>query len=203
MEMILPHLSAEDIVVDVGCGNGRLAVALLPHVRMSCGLDYSSELITSAREVNPKVLFFVGDANNITAWIELRRQSKLPFFNTIVSNVAIRKDGCKLDRIMPAINRFAQKPTQCFFRIQGECDLPEWLIAPPLYNEEEIRHYIGNSWTISITEETYMQKFTDEIYFRTFLGRINLKARPEMFQQTKAWSLKVQRQYYCVRAEKI
>lgn len=194
MEMILPRLSADDAVIDVGCGNGRLAAVLAPKVRAVYGLDYSEDLIDAARKTNPEILFYSGDANYFDTW------SSLPLFNTVVSNVAIRKDGCKLNHILPIVNRLARRPTRCFFRIQGERDLPGWLVAPPLYNEEEIRHHFAVAgWDLEIAEETYLQKFTDGAYFRTFLERIGVTAHSEMFQRAN-WPLRVLRQYYCVSA---
>lgn len=194
MEMILPHLRPTDVVIDIGCGNGRLAAAISPHVKKVCGVDYSQELVEDARARNPDVFFVSKDVNNFDTW------TRLPLFEKVVSNVAIRKDGCKLEQILPAIGKVARRPTQCFFRIQGERDLPGWLVTPPLYNEEEIRYHFGDDWNLEITEEIYQQKFTDEAYFRTFLERIGITVQEISFSKVKSWPLRVQRHYYCVSA---
>jgi len=177
-----------DKVLDVGCGGGRLAAyAASQGVAKVCGLDYSGELIEVAVERYPGIVFYCRDVNNPKS-LQLDDT-----YNVLVSNVAIRKDGVRLPDLLQ--NTDAER---CYFRIQGERDLPGWTTELPLYSENEIRSAF-KGWSLDIKQEVYQQKFTDEAYFRTFLERIGLIPREEPFQ-AKTWPLRVQRHYYCVAA---
>ncbi len=48
-------------VVEVGCGNGRDATAILQHTADYIGFDYSEEMIELARSANPEARFEVDD----------------------------------------------------------------------------------------------------------------------------------------------
>ena len=56
---VLPLLApgAEDVVLDVGCGNGRWAAALAPSVARYIGIDFSDGLIAAARARVPGAEF--------------------------------------------------------------------------------------------------------------------------------------------------
>jgi len=45
--MVLPNIKSDDVAIDIGCGGGRLAIALQPHLRC-CGVDFSEKLIEEA-----------------------------------------------------------------------------------------------------------------------------------------------------------
>lgn len=47
--LILPFISKSDIVVDIGCGVGRLLKWVAPHCKRAVGLDISSEMLARAR----------------------------------------------------------------------------------------------------------------------------------------------------------
>jgi len=189
MQLIHPHLAADTTVLDIGCGNGRLAAALAKIVHTAYALDYSQELVKAAKEEFSNLAFFCGDANNQDTW------KKLPQFEIAVSNVAIRKDGCRLEDI---VSQLHLRQAKCFFKIQSDRDLPNWLFQPPLYSESEIREYFSG-WELQILEETYNQKFTDEAYFRTFFERIGLKPI-NRFAEISHWPARFRRHYYCIRA---
>jgi ubiquinone/menaquinone biosynthesis C-methylase UbiE len=62
-------LNAEDICVDIGCGNGRISDYINRRTNASMiGLDYSPSAIEFARameESNPKLRFAIGDINDL------------------------------------------------------------------------------------------------------------------------------------------
>jgi SAM-dependent methyltransferase len=47
--LVLPFISSSDVVVDVGCGIGRLLKWVAPHCRQVVGLDVSGEMLKLAR----------------------------------------------------------------------------------------------------------------------------------------------------------
>jgi amino acid adenylation domain-containing protein len=92
------QLSLESVVLDAGCGDGRLATALAPHAGLVVGFDLSPEMIASARRRACEagfgnVRFLVGDI------------SDPPFapasFDLVVSSFALHETS--LDRTLPGI----------------------------------------------------------------------------------------------------
>ncbi len=61
------QLGPTDVVADLGCGTGRIAAHIAPHVAHVYGSDFSQTVIDVARErrSGPKVSFDLGDLNNI------------------------------------------------------------------------------------------------------------------------------------------
>jgi SAM-dependent methyltransferase len=98
--------SADEAVLDVGCGSGQFAVALAPHVRHVTGVDLTSAMLDQARALQAKA----GIAN--IDWIEADSLD-LPFadgaFDLVVSRsmfhhaadtrgtLAEMRRACKLD----------------------------------------------------------------------------------------------------------
>ena len=66
---VLPLLAAgaDDVVLDVGCGNGRWAAALAPHVARYLGIDFSDGLIAAARARVPGAEFHTITAQQFAA----------------------------------------------------------------------------------------------------------------------------------------
>lgn len=66
----LQKLAAEQSVLDVGCGNGRL-VSGLPQGVDYTGFDFSETLLSAARELYPKQTFIYGNVVEPAAWQNL------------------------------------------------------------------------------------------------------------------------------------
>lgn len=66
---VLPLLEAgsADVVLDVGCGNGRWAAALAPRVARYIGLDFSEDLLAAARGRVPQGEFHLLTAQQFAA----------------------------------------------------------------------------------------------------------------------------------------
>ena len=66
---VLPLLAAaaHDVVLDVGCGNGRWAAALAPQVAHYVGIDFSDGLIAAARARVPGAEFHTMTAQQFAA----------------------------------------------------------------------------------------------------------------------------------------
>ena len=66
---ILPLLEVrgDDVVLDVGCGNGRWAAALAPSVARYIGIDFSKGLLAAARERVPQGEFYAVPAQQFAA----------------------------------------------------------------------------------------------------------------------------------------
>lgn len=193
-QMILPNIKSHDVAVDIGCGGGRLAVALQPYLRCY-GVDFSAKLIEETQKQHPHIVFHHGDVELPSGW------ACLPNFNVVVSNCAIRKDGCRLEKIVPMIRRFAQQPVKLFFRIQGDGDLPGWVKNPPFYGKDEILTAL-NGFEVCVETETYEQGFSSQGYLRKFMERINIQPNESAFDSCKKGRIRIKRQYFLVRAIK-
>jgi len=73
IEAIQRHLSRDDRVLDIGCGNGHATLQYAPLVRHVTGVDYSPSMIEAAkrligsesREVQSRTTFAVADARDL------------------------------------------------------------------------------------------------------------------------------------------
>ncbi|MCW3041700.1 MAG: class SAM-dependent methyltransferase [Solirubrobacterales bacterium] len=67
LELLDVTPSPEDVVLDVGCGVGRLLKAITPQVRASVGIDVSAEMVARAREnlAGLPVTLHVGDGMSL------------------------------------------------------------------------------------------------------------------------------------------
>jgi trans-aconitate methyltransferase len=54
----------EETILDLGCGTGELTHAIAKHTPNIIGMDYSPEMIASAKLSFPEIQFFVNDAAN-------------------------------------------------------------------------------------------------------------------------------------------
>lgn len=193
LELVVPSLQPTDVLVDIGCGNGRLAGALRPFVAKCIAIDFSWDLIASASGKYTMIDFKHGNAEDAKTWRDL------PKPDVAVSNVAIRKDGCRIEHLMPHLRRCRQ----LFFRIQVQGDIPGWADTSPLYSAEEIGALLGAYFEVSIEVESYMQGFSDADYFRLFLQRINLTPNKAELDAAPAGRLYVPRSYALVSARRL
>jgi len=192
LELIIPSLQHTDTVVDIGCGNGRLAGALRPFVSKCVGIDYSHSLVAKAQAKHCLVNFEHGDVCDKRTW------HGLPKFDVAVSNVAIRRDGCALDKLLPYIKHCRQ----LFFKIQLQGDMLDWANTSPLYHPTEIGYYLEPYFDLEIEIESYTQGFSDADYFRLFLQRINLIPNNAQLDTAPAGRLYIPRTYALVSARR-
>lgn len=59
-------LQPEQRVLDLGCGTGRVAQMLVPHVKKVVGIDIAPEMIDKAKETVPEAEFVVADARDLS-----------------------------------------------------------------------------------------------------------------------------------------
>lgn len=185
LDMIIPQLRETDTLVDIGCGNGRLGVALQPLVARSIGVDYSEELVSVSCDKYPDVEFQCRDANQ-----------GLPSADVAVSNASIRKDGCRLDAMLENLEGYRQ----LFFRIQIDEDMPGWADPSPLYSQGEIRAHLEPSFSVSLVVESYEQGFSDKDYFQKLLKRIGMKPLAKTLRAPAKKRIRVPRSYALVSA---
>jgi SAM-dependent methyltransferase len=60
------NLSQKKSFLDIACGPGHLAVAAVDQGCKATGLDFSAEMINSARQLYPAITFEEGDAQNLS-----------------------------------------------------------------------------------------------------------------------------------------
>ena len=73
LEFLFKNIKKDDIVLDLGCGNGRFYEFI--KVKGYIGIDPSSKLIGICKKKYPDVEFIIGDANN------------MPFDNKLFDNI--------------------------------------------------------------------------------------------------------------------
>ena len=61
-KLVFPHLPAKARILDLCCGTGQLAQALLARGHQVTGLDVSQEMLRLARQNAPTAEFIVADA---------------------------------------------------------------------------------------------------------------------------------------------
>jgi len=71
MQSYLNIVKDGDKVLDLGCGNGRMLKGISSNKIEYTGVDFSKELISIAKEVNPKSKFLVGDITRVGLWKRL------------------------------------------------------------------------------------------------------------------------------------
>ena len=147
-------------ILDLGCGGGRLGLYLASRGITAWGMDNDPTLIKSLREQHPEMRWHLGNAEQSGAWLGM------PHFDWIVSNVCIRKDQCRLETLMPAV-----EGSSILFRIQGSRDLAGYVDETPCYSEDEILRLIPGC---TIEAEHYAQRFTSADYLRSSIQKIGM-----------------------------
>lgn len=190
--LLLANIQPGSEILDLGCGGGRLALALA-EVGKVTGLDFSAEMIQDLQLQQPTVTWQIGNAESPDTW------THFPRFDAIVSNVCIRKDQCRLDRVMQNITD-TQNRSCLIFRIQGSKDLSGYVVSNPCYSEAEIENCLSRfGWTVKLSTERYHQRFTSFDYLRSSIEKIGMKPAGQAFLGTKR-NLSIGREYHLVCA---
>jgi len=166
-EMIEAAVSPDSHVLDLGCGGGKLGRFLLPRVAAVTSIDYSEQLVEAAKKALPEIGFVCGDVNDALTWEGINK------IDVAISDVAIRKDGCRLERFLPLLLEKLKEPATLVFRIQADKDLEGWVRGDVFYSEDEIQEIIGLDG-LSLDVESFVQRFSSVDYFKTFLEKIGL-----------------------------
>lgn len=188
-QRLLSTIQPGSRILDLGCGGGRLAVALSDATK-AWGLDRAENLITQLKTKHPNNNWILGDAESASTW------ESLPQFDYILSNVCIRKDQCKLELIIPHIINHSPKAT-LLLRIQSKDDLKGYVTNCPGYAQGEIYKALGSFPSIEGTRERFIQKFTSGLYLRESISKIGLRAGKRAQGVTE---LAVAREYWLIKA---
>ena len=198
-EMLEAEVCPGSHVLDLGCGGGKLGRFLQPRVTAVTSIDFSEQLVAAARDICPDINFFCGDVNLASTWAKL---DQIFDVDVVVSDVAIRKDGCRLEQFMPLMLAKLKEPATLLFRIQGDKDLEGWVDGGPFYNEDEIREILGDC---DVLTEEYVQRFSSVDYFKGFLERVGLSPSARLYKHRGQvgghGAVSAQRCYYLVKAQ--
>jgi 2-polyprenyl-3-methyl-5-hydroxy-6-metoxy-1,4-benzoquinol methylase len=187
-EAVFANIKPSDVVLDVGCGGGRLCKALHPHVAQTVGMDFAATLLEAAKIESPESTFICGDVEDPSTWETLPTS-----FDVVVSKDAIRKSHCRLDRILYNLRQHQKgKPFRFVARIQASDDLPQMIDNSALYSMLEIQNCFPVSTRLCIERESFLQGFSSSEYFELFLERIGVQA----LRLPKGKNFKLQRNYY-------
>lgn len=162
--------------LDLGCGGGRIAVALAPHMARVVGVDAARELVEQAASAHPEVRFVHGDCLLDATW----RQLGGPF-DLVVSNCSIRRDYTPdLATLARLCSEHLAAGAGIALRVQADSDLasllPQSVRTSLLYSKDELARAFAGFGSLRIETESYSQKFSSLAYLRTFLTRIGLPA---------------------------
>lgn len=176
-------------VLDLGCGGGRLALALAGVAR-TWGMDRAGELITQLKSKHSDINWVDGDAELAADW------KSLPTFDYVVSNVCIRKDQCRLDRVLLNSSKHSPKAT-LLIKLQGSEDLKGYIHNPSGYTRDEISKAFKDNWSVEIAPERYRQKFTSGEYLKESITKIGLRPTRRAQGNTE---LAVSREFWLLKA---
>jgi SAM-dependent methyltransferase len=173
---IAPYLDRGLSLLDVGCGGGRLASALAPRFARVTGIDSAAGLLEEASRRWPTVRFVAGDCLDEAAWERLGGP-----FDLIVSNCSIRRDYTPdLPRLAALAWDHLTAGGGIALRIQGRGDLAgivtDETLDGVLYDRVDLEAaFSGSGWDhLSVTRESYRQRFSSRAYLLAFLERIGL-----------------------------
>lgn len=90
-DLIKKELKKDSVVLDIGCGGGRLSTELNEYCKKVVGIDYSKNSIKFARKNNPRknVEYLFMDGENL--------KFKDGIFDIVVSHAAINKKMCRAE----------------------------------------------------------------------------------------------------------
>ena len=171
---ITPFLDRGLSLLDIGCGGGRLAAALMPRFARVVGIDIAAGLLEEARLRCPSVRFVAGDCLDEAVWRRLGGP-----FDLVVSNCSIRRDYTPdLPRLAVLARDHLTAAGGIALRIQARGDLagivPEETFARLLYDRAAIEEAFAGWDDLSVTRESYRQRFSSCAYLLAFLERIGL-----------------------------
>ncbi len=93
-DLIKEHVDADSVILDLGCGSGRLTRSVNSFVKKIVGIDFSATLIKSAKKH--------ADAKNVS--YRVMDGEKLVFpkntFDAVVSHAVLNKKMCRADRAL-------------------------------------------------------------------------------------------------------
>jgi len=200
-EMIEAAVCPDSHVLDLGCGGGKLGRFLQPRVAAITGIDFSEQLVTAAQERLPELIFVCGDVNLASTWDQL---DQIFDVDVVVSDVAIRKDGCRLEQFLPLMLAKLKEPATLVFRVQADKDLEGWVEGDVFYSEDEIRSVLGGV-DLSISVEEYVQRFSTVDYFKEFLEKIGVqrsaRLRKHRGQVGGHGAVSAHRQYFLIQKD--
>jgi len=147
-DLIKKNLEKDSVVLDIGCGCGKLTASIHKHAKKVVGIDFSEELIKSAKK-----------ARNIEYKIMDGERLSFPkdSFDVIISHAVLNKIMCKADKALKQGYRIL-KPggkiiTKMIYKSWGkEFGFKEG------YNKKEIQYILKQigykNIDISITRQT-------------------------------------------------
>ena len=126
LKPFLTDVQANDSVLDVGCGNGRLLLGLSKNVKYT-GIDFSTTLLEKAVENHPKANFFEGDITKPDAW------NHLPQFNYIFCLAVIHHLANRKDQL------FVLTQIKKHLKPGGKCLITAWNLWQP----KLLKHHVN------------------------------------------------------------
>ena len=179
LSLIEGSIQPDMTVLDLGCGGGRMSFLLAGKARRIVGCDLSPALVEGAREKakdQPGMVFVQGDLESPSAWDDCLKANDGEEFDMIISNVALRKDALRLDRVLENAGIVLAPKGRIILRIESSGDLPEIGCPLPCYHLRDVRSFLevrGYRMEL-LEEERFSQRFSSFSAFRDFLERTSL-----------------------------
>jgi ubiquinone/menaquinone biosynthesis C-methylase UbiE len=184
-DLIKKNVDKNSKVLDLGCGGGRLTLSINKYVNCIIGIDFSKELISSAKK-NTK-------ANNVT--FKVMDGEKLDFqkdsFDVIVSHAVLNKKMCRANIALKSAYKILKPKGKIIIKMIYSTWGKEFNFSGG-YNSGEIKKILKDIGYKKIKVKIQRQKFTSSKYKDTMWVRsteaINLspiKVLEEFFSPSK------------------
>jgi arsenite methyltransferase len=151
------HMTQEQVILDVGCGTGSLALLLSPHAKHVHGLDISGEMVRIARKKaaaqnSHNVTFHIGDLD-----------SKVPFAKASLDGICAYSLLHLLQEPAEALERIYSLLRPGGFLVASTVCLKEsWVPYRPLL---KAMRWLGKAPFVNVISKSELLKLFDEAGF--------------------------------------
>jgi ubiquinone/menaquinone biosynthesis C-methylase UbiE len=156
-DLIKKNLKKDSVVLDLGCGGGRLTVSINEYAKKVVGIDFSRELITQAKK-NAKrknIRYVVMDGE---------RLSFAPAtFDMVISHAVINKRMCKANPAFKGAYRVLRKGGLLIVKIINRSWGKEFKFKGG-YDKKEIANILDNTGFKNVKIDVQRKNFTAHSY---------------------------------------
>jgi ubiquinone/menaquinone biosynthesis C-methylase UbiE len=156
-DLIKKNVDKNSTVLDLGCGGGRLTLSINKYVNSIIGIDFSKELISSAKKNK--------NANNVT--FKVMDGEKLDFpkdsFDVVVSHAVLNKKMCRANIALKSAYKIIKPKGKIIIKMIYSTWGKEFNFSGG-YNSGEIKTILKNIGYKKIRVKIERQKFISSNY---------------------------------------
>ncbi len=156
-DLIKKHVNKNSVVLDLGCGSGRLTKSINSIVKKIVGIDFSDELIKSAKKNSC--------ASNIDYLVMDGEKLSFPkhSFDVVVSHAVLNKKMCRAERALKSAFNVLKPGGKVIIKMIYYTWGKEFNFSGG-YNSKEIRRILKNIGYVKIRISIKKQKFSSKTY---------------------------------------